>query len=132
MNGLHHERGFTVIEVLVSISLVALLFAVLIVATSAGMAKVRDAEADTPIVAWVAGAMEAAIAAGVDGLPRPGIYDTGVLAAVTSPPAGIARGTVTVRQLSAKPLLKEVTVAALRSGSGETAFALTTIVGPRP
>lgn len=128
----NEERGFTVIEVLVSLSLVALLFTVLIVAVSAGMAKVREADEDTPIVAWVASAMEAAIALGVDGLPRSGSYDAlSRLSAAPVLPRGVGRGILTVRQLSVKPLLKEVSVAAMRARTGQTAFTLTTIVGPR-
>ncbi|HEY3247958.1 MAG TPA: prepilin-type N-terminal cleavage/methylation domain-containing protein [bacterium] len=127
------QRGFTIIEVLVSLSLVALLFTVLIVAVSAGMAKVREAGEDTPVVAWVASAMDAAMALGINGLPPGGRYDARrILGGAPELPAGVRRADLTVAQISTKPILKEVTIAAFRAGSAEPAFALTTIVGPRP
>ncbi|MBI4277380.1 MAG: type II secretion system protein [Armatimonadetes bacterium] len=128
------EAGFTLVEVLVALGLVALVFTVLLVATSAGLGKVREAERETAAAAWVQGAMEAAMTLGVKVLPSPGRYDAvEALKGLPPLPHGTARAEMVIRQVSERPVLKEVTVAVYPTMADTApAFELSTLIGARP
>lgn len=126
-----YDSGFTLIEVLVALGLLTLFFTTFVVASSAGIAKIREAKEEFAATAWVQDTLEALLVPEVAALPATGRYDARVFPEAAILPAGFGRGEIIIRVLSAEPLLKEVTVAVYRRSFGPPAFALTTIVGPR-
>jgi prepilin-type N-terminal cleavage/methylation domain-containing protein len=125
------DSGFTLIEVLVALGLLTLLFTTFVVASSAGIAKIREAKEEFAATAWAQDTLELLLAQEVAALPATGRYDARVFPRAAVLPIGFSRGEIIIRILSAKPLLKEVTVAVYRRSFDPPAFALTTIVGAR-
>lgn len=130
MNARRADAGFTFVELLVGLSLLALVLLVLLSAGSVGMSKVREARNETDGIVWVQAAMESAMAVGLDGLPNTGRYDVFRVLRVEALPDAFASGQLHVQVVSLQPLLKEVTVAIYRrQAPSQPAFSLTTIVG---
>jgi len=125
-----YDGGFTLIEVLVALGLLTLLFTMFVVASSTGMAKVRDAKEEFAATAWTQDTLEALLILEFAELPATGRYDARVFGAA-NPPAGFSRGEIIIGVPSANQKLREVTVAIFRGPDSSPAFALTTIVGPR-
>ncbi len=127
------DTGFTLIEVLVALALVTLIFTVLLVSVSTGLGKVREVERETAALVWVQAALDAAMVIGVGALPSAGRFDASrTLAGLPPLPPGLGRAELVVRQMSPRPVLKEVTVSIYRHTSGGAPlFSLSTIVGQR-
>ncbi len=128
------DSGFTLIEVLVALSLISLAFTVLFAAVSFGSGKIREARRETAGLAWVQGAIDAAIAVGAQDLPEPGHYNPPqVLTGIPPLPDDFARAEVVIREVAASPALKEVTVSLYHQKSATIAsLAVSTFVAPRP
>lgn len=125
------DGGFTLIEVLVALGLLTLLFTTFAVASSTGIAKVREAKEEFAATAWAQDTLEALLVVEFAALPGPGRYDAREVPGAASLPAGFSRGEITIAVPSANPTLREVTVSIFRGPDSSPAFALTTIVGSR-